>query len=116
MSRNDDISTRGGEHAKRIALDQAVMLAAQLQVSGSMAKAHDAEYCAHARETNFAMRLEESLTRLQTGPLDISQMSKVIHENDADPILVPNGAAEALLDAKRQGLLAGSDRTLVQPE
>jgi hypothetical protein len=68
MSRNDDISTRGGENAKRIALDQAVILAAQLQTLESMAKAHDAEYCTHA---------------------------------------------EALLEAKRQGRLAGSDRTLV---
>lgn len=68
MSRNDDISTRGGENAKRIALDQAVILAAQLQILESMAKAHDAEYCTHA---------------------------------------------EALLEAKRPGLMAGSDRTLV---
>jgi hypothetical protein len=117
MSRNDDISTRGGANAKRIALDRAVILAAQLQILGSMAKAHDAEYCTHGRDKNVAVRqLEELLPRVETDHLDIWQIHKAIYENDRDLILASNGVAEMLHEAKRQGLLAGSDRTLVQPE
>jgi len=43
-----------GENAMRPALDQAVILEAQLQSWGSMAKAHDAEYCTYARAKNVA--------------------------------------------------------------
>jgi len=48
-------------------------------------------------------QLEESLTRLQTDHLDVWQIHEVIYENDPDLIFAPNGAAEALLEAKRQG-------------
>ena len=82
-----------------------------------MSKAHDAEYCAHGRDKNADVRQrEELLPRVQTDHLDIWQIHKVIYENDRDLILASNGVAEVLLEAKRQGLLAGSDRTLVQPE
>ena len=47
--------------------------------------------------------LEESLRRLQTDHLDIWQIHEVIYENDPDLIFAPNGAAEALLEAKKQG-------------
>ena len=51
-----------------------------------------------------AMRqLEESLTRLQTDHVDVWQIHEVIYENDPDLIFASNGAAEALLEAKRQG-------------
>jgi aryl-alcohol dehydrogenase-like predicted oxidoreductase len=60
--------------------------------------------CTHGRDKNVAMRqLEESLTRLQTDHLDVWQIHEVIYENDPDLIFAPNGAAEALLEAKRQG-------------
>jgi predicted aldo/keto reductase-like oxidoreductase len=82
-----------------------------------MAKAHDAEYCTHGRDKNVAVRqMEKLLPRVQSDHLDIWQIHKVIYENDRDLILASNGVAEVLLAAKRQGLLAGSDPTLVQPE
>jgi uncharacterized protein len=60
--------------------------------------------CTHGRDKNIAMRqLEESLIRLQTDHLDVWQIHEVIYENDPDLIFAPNGAAEALLEAKRQG-------------
>ena len=60
--------------------------------------------CTHGRDKSVAMRqLEESLTRLQTDHLDVWQIHEVIYETDPDLIFVPNGAAEALLEAKKQG-------------
>jgi uncharacterized protein len=60
--------------------------------------------CTHGRDKSVAMRqLEESLTRLQTDHLDVWQVHEVIYENDPELIFAPNGAAEALLEAKRQG-------------
>jgi aryl-alcohol dehydrogenase-like predicted oxidoreductase len=60
--------------------------------------------CTHGRDKKVAMRqLEESLTRLQTDYLDVWQIHEVIYENDPDLIFAANGAAEALLEAKRQG-------------
>jgi aryl-alcohol dehydrogenase-like predicted oxidoreductase len=60
--------------------------------------------CTHGRDKSVALRqLEESLTRLQTDHIDVWQIHEVIYENDPDLIFAPNGAAEALLDAKRQG-------------
>jgi aryl-alcohol dehydrogenase-like predicted oxidoreductase len=60
--------------------------------------------CTHGRDKNVAMRqLEESLTRLQTDHLDVWQIHEVIYGNDPDLIFAPNGAAEALLQAKQQG-------------
>jgi aryl-alcohol dehydrogenase-like predicted oxidoreductase len=46
--------------------------------------------------------LEESLRRLQTDHLDLWQIHEVIYENDPDLIFAPDGAAEALLEAKQQ--------------
>jgi len=60
--------------------------------------------CTHGRDKNVAMRqLEESLTRLQTDHLDVWQIHEVIYESDPDLIFAPNGAAEALLQARQQG-------------
>jgi uncharacterized protein len=60
--------------------------------------------CTHGRDKKVAMRmLEESLRRLQTDHLDVWQIHEVIYENDPDLIFTPNGAAEALLEAKKQG-------------
>jgi aryl-alcohol dehydrogenase-like predicted oxidoreductase len=60
--------------------------------------------CTHGRDKSVAMRqLEESLTRLQTDHLDVWQIHEVIYETDPDLIFASNGAAEALLEAKRQG-------------
>ncbi len=47
--------------------------------------------------------LEESLRRLQTDHLDLWQIHEVVYENDPDLIFAPGGAAEALLEAKKQG-------------
>ncbi len=60
--------------------------------------------CTHGRTKDIAMRmLEESLRRLQTDHLDLWQIHEVIYENDPDLIFAPNGAAEALAQAKRDG-------------
>ena len=60
--------------------------------------------CTHGRDKKVAMRmLEESLRRLQTDHFDVWQIHEVVYENDPDLIFAPNGAAEALLDAKQQG-------------
>ncbi len=60
--------------------------------------------CTHGRGKDVAMRmLEESLRRLQTDRLDVWQIHEVIYYNDPDLIFAPGGAAEALLEAKKQG-------------
>lgn len=60
--------------------------------------------CTHGRHKGVAMRmLEESLHRLGTDHLDVWQIHEVIYENDPDLIFRPNGAAEALLQAKKDG-------------
>ena len=60
--------------------------------------------CTHGRDKQVAMRmLEESLKRLQTDHLDVWQIHEVIYENDPDLIFRPNGAAEALVQAKKDG-------------
>ncbi len=60
--------------------------------------------CTHGRDKKVAMRmLEESLRRLRTDHLDVWQIHEVIYENDPDLIFAPNGAAEALLQAKKDG-------------
>jgi aryl-alcohol dehydrogenase-like predicted oxidoreductase len=60
--------------------------------------------CTHGRDKKVAMRmLEESLRRLKTDYIDVWQIHEVIYENDPDLIFAPNGAAEALVQAKQQG-------------
>jgi aryl-alcohol dehydrogenase-like predicted oxidoreductase len=60
--------------------------------------------CTHGREKSIAMQmLEESLKRLQTDHIDVWQIHEVIYENDPDLIFKPNGAAEALVQAKKDG-------------
>ncbi len=62
--------------------------------------------CTHGRGKDVAMQqLEQSLRRLQTDYLDLWQIHEVIYENDPDLIFRPGGAAEALLEAKKQGKL-----------
>ncbi len=60
--------------------------------------------CTHGRDKSVAMQmLEESLRRLKTDHLDVWQIHEVVYDNDPDMIFKPNGAAEALLEAKKQG-------------
>jgi aryl-alcohol dehydrogenase-like predicted oxidoreductase len=60
--------------------------------------------CTHGRDKSLAMRmLEQSLHRLQTDHLDLWQIHGVVFENDPDLFIHPNGAAEALREAKQQG-------------
>ena len=60
--------------------------------------------CTHGRDKNVAMQmLDESLRRLRTDHLDVWQIHEVIYDNDPDFIFGPNGAAEALAQAKQQG-------------
>jgi aryl-alcohol dehydrogenase-like predicted oxidoreductase len=60
--------------------------------------------CTHGRDKKVAMEmLEQSLRRLKTDHLDVWQIHEVIYENDPDLIFKPNGAAEALLEAKKHG-------------
>jgi aryl-alcohol dehydrogenase-like predicted oxidoreductase len=47
--------------------------------------------------------LDESLRRLRTDHLDVWQIHEVVYENDPDLIFAPNGTAEALLQAKKDG-------------
>jgi aryl-alcohol dehydrogenase-like predicted oxidoreductase len=47
--------------------------------------------------------LEESLTRLQTDRLDVWQIHEVIYDDDPDLIFGPDGAIEALVQAKKDG-------------
>ena len=60
--------------------------------------------CTHGRDKAVGMRmLEESLRRLQTDHLDVWQVHEVIYEDDPELIFRPNGVAEALIEAKKQG-------------
>jgi aryl-alcohol dehydrogenase-like predicted oxidoreductase len=60
--------------------------------------------CTHGRDKKVALSmLEESLRRLKTDHLDVWQVHEVIYDNDPDKIFAPNGAAEALLQAKKEG-------------
>ncbi len=60
--------------------------------------------CTHGRDKNLAMQmLEQSLRRLQTDYLDIWQIHGVTFYNDPELFIRPNGAAEALTLAKKQG-------------
>jgi aryl-alcohol dehydrogenase-like predicted oxidoreductase len=60
--------------------------------------------CTHGRDKDLALQmLEQSLRRLQTDHLDLWQIHGVSFENDPDLFMRPNGAAEALTQAKRQG-------------
>jgi len=60
--------------------------------------------CSHGRDKKVAMlQLEESLRRLRTDYLDLWQIHEVIYGDDPDRHFAPGGAAEALLEAKRQG-------------
>lgn len=60
--------------------------------------------CTHGRDKQTAMRmLEQSLDRLKTDHLDVWQIHEVIYDNDPDLIFRPNGAIEALVQAKKDG-------------
>ncbi len=60
--------------------------------------------CSHGREKILAMQmLEQSLRRLQTDHLDLWQIHGVSFDNDPDLFIRPNGAAEALAEAQKQG-------------
>jgi len=60
--------------------------------------------CSHGRKREVAMQmLEDSLRRLQTDHLDLWQIHEVIYDNDPDFHFQPDGAVEALTQAKKQG-------------
>jgi len=60
--------------------------------------------CSHGRDKKVALQqLDESLRRLRTDYLDLWQIHEVVYEDDSDRHFALNGAAEALLEAKRQG-------------
>jgi aryl-alcohol dehydrogenase-like predicted oxidoreductase len=60
--------------------------------------------CTHGRDKALALRmLDESLARLQTDHLDLWQIHGVSFENDPDLFIRPNGAGEALQQAKKAG-------------
>ncbi len=60
--------------------------------------------CSHGRDKRVALRqLDDSLRRLKTDYLDLWQIHEVVYEDDPDRHFAPGGAADALLDAKRQG-------------
>ncbi len=60
--------------------------------------------CTHGRDKDLALRmLEESLNRLQTDHLDLWQIHGVSFETDPRLFIRPNGAAEAMQQAKKDG-------------
>ena len=60
--------------------------------------------CTHGRDRKVAMQqLEESLRRLKTDHLDLWQIHEVVYYNDPELIFRPNGAIEALDQAKKEG-------------
>jgi uncharacterized protein len=60
--------------------------------------------CSHGRDKKVALQqLDESLRRLKTDYLDLWQIHEVVYADDPDRHFVPGGAADALLEAKRQG-------------
>lgn len=60
--------------------------------------------CPHGRDAGLALEmLEESLRRLQTDHLDLWQVHGMAFENDPELFIRPNGAAEALAKAKKDG-------------
>jgi aryl-alcohol dehydrogenase-like predicted oxidoreductase len=60
--------------------------------------------CTHGRNKQVGMQmLEQSLRRLRTDHLDVWQIHEVIYYDDPDLIFAPDGAAEALTQAKKDG-------------
>jgi uncharacterized protein len=60
--------------------------------------------CTHGRDASLAMQmLEQSLRRLQTDHLDLWQAHGMAFENDPELFIRKGGAAEALLQAKKDG-------------
>ena len=60
--------------------------------------------CTHGRDASLALQmLEQSLRRLQTDHLDLWQIHGVSFPNDPELFIRPNGAAEALERAKKDG-------------
>ena len=60
--------------------------------------------CTHGRDKALALQmLEESLNRLQTDHLDLWQIHGVSFETDPARFIRPNGAAEAMVQAKKDG-------------
>src|SRR6202041_1220991 len=60
--------------------------------------------CPHGRDADLALSmLEESLRRFQTDHLDLWQVHGMAFENDPELFIRPNGAAEALAKAKKDG-------------
>jgi len=60
--------------------------------------------CSHGRDKKVALQqLDESLRRLKTDYLDLWQIHEVVYEDDPDRHFMAGGAAEALIDAKKQG-------------
>jgi aryl-alcohol dehydrogenase-like predicted oxidoreductase len=60
--------------------------------------------CPHGRDASLALQmLEESLRRLQTDHLDLWQVHGMAFDNDPELFIRPNGAAEALTQAKKDG-------------
>jgi uncharacterized protein len=60
--------------------------------------------CPHGRDASLALEmLEESLRRLQTDHLDLWQVHGMAFDNDPELFIRPNGAAEALTKAKKDG-------------
>ncbi len=86
---NDGLSEERVGHALEGKRDQVILMT---------------KVCTHGRSKSVAMQqLEQSLTRLRTDHLDVWQIHEVVYYNDPEKIFQPDGAIEALDQAKKDG-------------
>jgi uncharacterized protein len=52
-------------------------------------------------------QINQSLQRLQTDRIDLLQFHEVIRVDDPDRIFAPNGAIEAVIEARKAGKIGG---------
>lgn len=59
--------------------------------------------CSHGRDKKVALQQQAIIAPVEANYLDLWQIHEVVYEDDPDLHFAPNGATEALLEAKQQG-------------